>query len=274
MLTLPPAILSFLLPFSILFSKPVWNNALVLLLGAILAKGKRTVTSALRYMGLKNETNFPKYHWVLSHAKWSSLNAAKILLGLLVKLIPDKMITLIIDETLERRKGKRIKAKGKYRDAVRSTQTRVVTCFGLKWLTLTILIKFSWSNRRWALPFMTVLETSEKCDKASNRRHKSTIKWSIQALKQVRRWLPGYSITILGDGGFAAAIFCWECIKLKVSLVSRLRIDARLYDFPAQRLPGSRGRPAKKGVKLMSFKEMIAVKDAGWVTSEIRGYDG
>ena len=274
MLALPPDILSFLLPFSTLFSAPVWKNALVLILGAILAKGKRTVTSALRYMGHKNEANFPKYHWVLSHAKWSSLNAAKILLGLLVKLIPNKMVTLVIDETLERRKGKKIKANGKYRDAVRSTQTKAVTCFGLKWLTLTILIKFSWSNRRWALPFMTILEPSEKCDKASNRKHKSSIKWSIQALKQVKRWLSGYSITVLGDGGFATALFCWECIKLNVSLVSRLRIDARLYDFPAERLPGSKGRPAKKGTRLMSFKEMVEIEDAGWVEAVICGYEG
>ena len=189
--TPPAAILAYILPFSILFSRPVWKNALVLIFGAVLAKGKRTVTSCLRVMGLKDEENFPKYHWVLSHAKWSSLMAARILLGLIVKFVGTLIpLVMVIDETLERRKGKKIKAKGYYRDAVRSSKKNIVKCFGLKWMTLALLVKFPWSKRRWALPFMTVLEPSERSDKAAKRRHKSSVKWSIQMLKQVRRWLP------------------------------------------------------------------------------------
>jgi len=205
----PAAILTYILHFSILFSRPVWQNALVLIFGAILTKGKRTVTSCLRVMGLKDEANFPKYHWVLSHAKWSFLIASEILLGLLVKFVGINGPFLIaIDETLERKKGKKIKAKGYYRDAVRSSKKNIVKCLGLKWITLTLLVKFPWSRRRWALPFMTVLEPSERGNQASKKRHKSSIKWSIQMLKQVMRWLPAVSITRLGDGGFATAAFC------------------------------------------------------------------
>lgn len=273
--TLPAAILAYVLPFSILFSKPVWKNALVISFGAILAKGKRTITSCLRVMGLKDEENFPKYHWVLSHAKWSSLMASRILLGLIIKFIgASSAIVMVIDETVERRKGKQIKAKGCYRDAVRSSEKNVVKCFGLKWITLTLLVAFPWSKRRWALPFMTVLEPSEKSDKASRRRHKSSVRWSIQMLKQVRRWLPGLAMTLLGDGGFATADLCWECLRLKISLVSRLRIDARLYDFPAERLPGAKGRPPKKGNKLMSFKDILKVEGLPWKEVEVNGYGG
>jgi hypothetical protein len=273
--TPPAAILTYLLPFSVLFSRPVWKNVLVLVLGAILARGKRTVTSCLRVMGLKDEVNFSKYHWVLSHAKWSSLMASRILLGLIVKFIGTLTpLVMIIDETLERRKGKKIKAKGYYRDAVRSSKKNIVKCFGLKWITLTVLVKFPWSNRRWALPFMTVLEPSERSDIASKRRHKTSVEWTIQMLKQVRRWLPGISMTVLGDGGFATATLCWECLKLKISLVSRLRIDARLYDFPAERLPGAKGRPSKKGNKLMSFKDMLKVEGLFWKEVDVNGYGG
>ena len=224
-------------------------------------------------MGLKDEVNFPKYHWVLSYAKWSSLMASKILLGLIIKFVgAQSHIVMAIDETLERRKGKRIKAKGYYRDAVRSSEKNVVKCFGLKWMTLTLLVKFPWSKRRWALPFMTVLEPSEKSDQASKRRHKSSVKWATQMLKQVRRWMPGITLTVLGDGGFAAAALCWECLKLKINLVSRLRIDARLYDFPVERLPGVKGRPPKKGNRLMSFKDMLKVDGLPWKESEVNGY--
>lgn len=139
-------------------------------------------------------------------------------------------------------------------------------------MTFALLVKFPWSKRRWALPFMTVLEPSEKSDKASNKRHKSSIKWSIQMLKQVRRWFPGVAITVLGDGGFAAAAFCWECVHHKIALVSRLRIDARLYDFPLERLPGAKGRPPKKGNKLMSFKDMLKVEGLDGKEVEVNGY--
>ena len=271
--TPPAAILAYILPFSILFSRPVWQNAFVLIFGAILARGKRTVTSCLRVMGLKDEENFPRYHWVLSHAKWSSLMASRILLGLVIKFIGiQNPIVMVIDETLERRKGKKIKPKGYYRDAVRSSKKTIVKCFGLKWMTLTLLVKFPWSKRRWALPFMTVLEPSERSDKASKRRHKSSVKWSIQMLKQVRRWLPEVAMTVLGDGGFATATLCWECLKLKVNLVSRLRIDARLYDFPVERPSGAKGRPPKKGNKLISFKDMLKVEGLLWKEVEVNGY--
>lgn len=275
MLTPPAAILAYLLPFSILFSRPVWQNALVLIFGAILAKGKRTVTSCLRVMGLKDEENFSKYHWVLSYAKWSSLMASRILLGLIIKFTgANSPITMVIDETLERRKGKKIKAKGYYRDAVRSSQKNIVKCMGLKWMTLTVLVKFPWSKRRWALPFMTVLEPSEKSNQASKKRHKTSVDWSIQMLKQVRRWMPEVALTVLGDGGFATANLCWMCLKLKISLVSRLRIDARLYSFPVERPAGTKGRPPKKGQKLMSFKDMLKEEGLTWKEVEVNGYGG
>jgi hypothetical protein len=93
-------------------------------------------------------------------------------------------------------------------------------------------------------------------------------------LKQVRRWFPDISLTVLGDGAFATALFCWECITLKIDLVSRLRIDARLYDFPEERSKGARGRPPKKGAKLMSFKEMSKMEGLPWKDVEINGYGG
>ena len=275
MFTLTPSsvILNYMLPFAVLFSRPVWKNALILVLGAILTRSKRTVTACLRVVGLKDEINFPKYHWVLSHAKWSSLMASRILLGLIVSFVgAHQPLFLVIDETLERRKGKKIKAKGYYRDAVRSSEKTIVKCLGLKWLTLTVLVQFPWSKRRWALPCMTVLQPSERSNKAAKKKHKTSIDWSIQVIKQVRKWFPKMAMTILGDGGFAAAAFCWTCLRLNIDLVSRLRIDTRLYDFPPERIPKTPGRPAIKGQRLISFKEMLTVEGLPWKEVEINGY--
>ncbi len=195
-------ILSVLLPFSVLFSKPSWKKALTLLLGTLVCTGKRTVCSALRAMGLCNEAGFSKFHHLLNRTQWSSLRAAKILLFMLLPLVQGLPIVLFIDETLERRKGKKIKAKGYYRDAVRSSKSQLVKASGLKWLTMTLSVRLPFMPRAFALPFLSVLEYSKKCDEQHNRRHKTTLDWASQMVLQVRRWLGRQKPLILvGDGG-------------------------------------------------------------------------
>lgn len=271
--SLSPAILSVIAPFAILFSKPAWNNALTLFIGTILCRGKRTVCAALRVMGLSNDTGFSKYHHVLNRVDWSLLSGARILLNLIVVTIGSgNPLVLFIDETLERRKGPKIKAKGYYRDAVRSSKKVVVKSSGLKWLTLAVSWCFPFSERYFALPFMTVLEPSAKSDKAANRRHKTTLQWTIQMLTQVVRWLKNIPIILVGDGGFACGELAWMCLKLKICLITRLKMNARLYDFPPPDEPGKRGRKKTKGAKLFSFREMVGMPDLGWTEIVIEGY--
>ncbi len=125
MQTLPTRMLHLLSSFAPLFSERVWSHAQVLLAGAILAPGKRTVAAALRVMGLGHLRRFHRYHRVLSRAAWSSREASRVLLGLLIRtFLSDDPLVLGIDETLERRWGKKIEARSIYRDAVRSTVTR------------------------------------------------------------------------------------------------------------------------------------------------------
>jgi len=169
---------------------------------------QRTVAAILRVMGLSNENHFINYYRVLNRACWSGLQASKILLGLLIRFIPESFPIIIgIDDTIERRKGKKIKAKGCYRDAVRSSQKHIVKCFGLKWISMMLIIQLPWSNKYWALPFLTVLAPSESANKEANKRHKTTIDWSIQMMKQVSRWMKNRCIILIGDGGFS----CVHC---------------------------------------------------------------
>jgi len=273
MQSLSPAILSILSPFTILFSRPSWNNALTLLVGTILCRGKRTVCAALRVMGLSNETSFAKYHHILNRVQWSSILASKILLFMLVSVIgTENPLVMFIDETLERRKGPKIKAKGYYRDAVRSSRKCVVKSSGLKWLSLAVSWRFPFSVRYFALPFMTILEPSKKSDQLANKRHKTTLKWTIQMLIQVVRWLQDIPIILVGDGGFACGKLAWRCLKLKICLISRLKMNARLYDIPPEWAFRKRGRKKTKGAKLYSFREMIDMPDLGWKEIIIEGY--
>jgi hypothetical protein len=270
---LSPAILSIIAPFALLFSHPVWKNALTLFIGTLLCRGKRTVCAALRVMGLSNEVNFTKYHHVLNRVEWSLLSAARILLKLIVSITRNSNpLVFFIDETLERRKGPKIKAKGYYRDAVRSSKNVVVKSSGLKWLTLAVSWRFPFSERFFALPFMTVLEPSAKSNKAANKRHKTTLQWTIQMIMQVVRWLKNTPIILVGDGGFACGKLAWRCLKFKISLISRLKINACLYDFAPESEPGKRGRKKTKGAKLYSFKEMLKLPDLEWTEVTVEGY--
>ena len=161
--------------FARLFSKRIWKQAKTLLIGAILSPAERTVTAALRVMGLSGEKHFQNYHRVLNRALWSSLEASHILLGLLIStFVNSGPIIMGLDDTIERRRGTKIKAKGIYRDPVRSSHSHFVKASGLRWLSLMLLTPIPWAKRVWALPFLTVLAPSERYYKDKIRKHKKT----------------------------------------------------------------------------------------------------
>jgi len=273
---LPDVALMVLASFAPMFTRPVWNHVQVLVTGAILCRGTRTVAGVLRTLGMAGEAGFCKYHRVLSRARWSGLQGAKILLGLLVAVAASQGYPLIVlaDETLERRKGKKIKAKGRHRDAVRSTQSEVVKCWGLKWICLMVLVPLPWSPRPWALPFLTLLAPPAQADEKAGRRHKTTAGWTVQAVKQVSRWLEAAPFIVVGDGAYACVALAHACLAHHVTLVSRLRLDARLYGFPEAHPPGRRGRKPRKGVRLPSLKDRLEDPAQAWREAEVAWYEG
>jgi hypothetical protein len=271
---LPEAIIRILAPFAPLFSRRVWPHAQSLLLGAILTPGARTVTAALRVMGLAMEHRFTNYHRVLNRATWSALQASRMLLGLLVaRLVPPGVpIVLGADDTVERRRGRQITAKGCYRDAVRSTKKHVIRCFGLKWVVMMLLVPVLWARRVWALPFLTVL--CQPAEQGQTRRHKTSMDWVRQMMPQVRRWLPGRPLVLVVDGGFAAVSLALACVKSQVAMVSRLRWDAALYHRPAPRPPGKRGPQPLKGKRQRRLQAWAERTDTPWETVEVDWYGG
>jgi hypothetical protein len=252
---LPSEFLAVILPYASLFCKRVFIHAQFLLVGAILAPGKRTVTAVLRIMGLSQEKAFDKYHRVLSHAQWSALTASRLLLQQILGIfIGQQPLVVGIDETLERRWGSQIKARGIYRDAVRSSDSHFVKCSGLRWMCVLILTKVSWANRVWALPFLTALAPSERYYQDKARVHKKLTDWARQLLLQVKRWVGDRQVIAVGDstgppGGYAV-IDLLKALQGQVSLISRLRLDAALYEPVPDRVKGQRGRPALKGKRL------------------------
>lgn len=250
MITHPPEFSELISSIAPKFSKKVFEHAGQLLLGTILTNGKRTVCSVLRTIGLSGEQNWHKYHRVLSRAKWSAYGCSLILLRLLMGSLASGEGTLVfgIDETVERRWGPKIKARGIYRDAVRSSQSHLVKCSGLRWMCLMLLAPVGWAGRIWALPFLTVLCPSERYHQQKAKRHKKLTDWARQMALQLSRWLQGLKVIIVGDSTYS-------CIELLASTrdfvtwVTRLRMDAALYDPVPERLSGEPGRPRLKGCR-------------------------
>src|SRR5258706_15736326 len=175
MLNLPSEMIALLAAFAPEFSKPVWLLAQVLLVGAILSPHKRTVTAALRAMGLSQEKGFDKYHRVLNRDEWSGLRLSRILLVLLVKTFVAAGVPVLIgvDETIERRWGPKIVQRGIYRDPVRSSKSHLVKTSEVRWVCFMLIVDIPWTKRAWALPFLTVLAPSKRYDQERRRKHRT-----------------------------------------------------------------------------------------------------
>src|SRR5215470_16430246 len=251
MLTIPIALTRLIVKFAPLLSKRVWEHAQVLLVGALLAPGKRTVTAVLRVMGLSQEGQFQKYHRVLNRARWSSLAVARVLLGLVVDTFaPTGPVVIGIDDTLERRRGVKIKAKGIYRDPVRSSRSHMVKASGLRWLCAMVLAEMPWAGRVWALPFLTALGPSERYHQQRGQRHKTLPEWAGQLLGLLQRWLPEREVIVVADSSYAVIELLKQVSATPgVSLITRLRLDAALYDPAPPRAPRQNGRPHKRGAR-------------------------
>ena len=265
-------ILAVLAPFASEFSRPTWKNIQILLIGAILCRGPRRISSILRVMGLSNINNFSKYHRVLSRANWDGLRLAKILLSLLLQLLPSSWPILIaVDETLERRQGQKIKAKGLYRDAVRSSQSNVVISSGLKWESMALIMPLPWCKRPWALPFLTVLAPSKRANEVAGKRHKTSIDWTKQMVTVISRWLKRPWI-LVGDGAYACMDLAITCVARGVALISRLRLDAQLFDFPVFEKK-KLGRKPIKGQRIC-LKELLKDATKIWCKETVFWYGG
>lgn len=269
-----PLLAGWLSPFRGCFSAPVWSRVLVLVAGAVLAPGKRTVSQALRVMGLAAGPDFSRYHEVLNRARWDGRAVARALLARVIDaFLPAGEVVIGVDDTIERRWGSKIKARGLYRDPVRSSHGHFVRASGLRWVSLMVVVPITWARRRWALPFLTILAPSERWSNERGRRHKTTVDWARQAILQARRWLPNRRLIVVADASFSG-VGLIAALRRHVCLVTRLRIDASLFAPAPPRRPGQMGRPRLKGQRLPGLKAVLANPDTVWLRVTVAEWYG
>jgi hypothetical protein len=253
-------LLPLLTPFAPAFAAPTFRHALVLVAGTLLASGRRTVTAALRAVGLGEERRFTTYHRVLNRGVWSAVVLSRLLLALLVRtfLAPDAPLEVVVDGTLERRRGRKIACKGRFHDAVRSQPGQVVTSEGIHWVCVALLVPVPWSRRRWALPFLTIPTVTPATSAKLGKPHRTAPERTEGLVRLLRRWQPHRTIQVVGDSSFATMGLAQTCLGSGVRLLSRLVLNAQLYDPPPVRPASTPGVKPKKGPRQPKLVDRLA----------------
>lgn len=258
-----------IMPFAKIFSKRVFPRVQELVTGAILAVGKRTISAILRVLGLEKDEHYETYHRVLNRDSWSVVAAGRVLLQqILAAFVPTGPIVFGIDDTIERRWGKRIAARGIYRDAVRSSHSHLVKTSGLRWLSLMVLAPISWAQRIWALPFLTALAPSSRYYEERGRAPQPLTVRAQQLIQLVDHWLPDRPKIVVGDGAFAA-LDLLAAVRDRACMVARLRFDAALFAPALPRRPGTKGRPRVKGERLPSLTHALNDPATVWQAADV-----
>jgi hypothetical protein len=262
-----------LLPFAAMFTQPSWLNAVALATGALLCLNRRTVCAALRAVDGASDKGFSRFHRLLSRAEWSGLKGSKILLGLLQEaFVPHgEPLVIAVDDSVERRRGVRIRDKGIYRDAVRSSRSSLVKVEGLRWLSFQMVVRPGFAGRTWGLPFLTVLSRSERAAARQTRRHQTLPEKATWGLRLIARWCPARRLVMVGDGAYASLDVFWR-LRDQAVCVARCRMDARFFNPPPPRTTGQKGRPRVVGTRQLTPRTRALRRATKWARMTIPGW--
>lgn len=233
---------------------------------AILTIGDRTVSNVLRLVGLIEKVNPSTFHRLFSCRRWKSRPLAfAIARFVLDRFVPDGVVQICGDETVDGHPGKKVYGKGRHRDAVRSSHSHTVHRYGHKWIVLAILVRLPYTNRRFALPVLIALYRSKECNAQEGRRHKTPGQLMCGLLATLMYWFPKRKFVFGGDRAYgihSMARFARRH-KKRLSLVSKLVPNANLFEPPPKRTKNKVGRPRVIGKALPKPEQVVAKKKEG-----------
>jgi hypothetical protein len=227
------------------FTRPTFERFLTLMCGVIVTMGRRSVSRALRVMQPHLRGHWSNYHRVYSQARFSMWKLAAVLARQVVTLLPaNEPIVLIVDDTVQEKRGRKVWAKGAHRDAHRSSRSHDGITFGHKWLVMCVLVALPGMARPWALPVLCGLCRPPRTAAGTGQRQKTPCQLSLQLLMRMMRWFPQRRFILLGDSrAVSNAVACFaRRHRDRVTVISRLRADANLYDHPSNQSRAKKGR--------------------------------
>jgi len=260
MFALPAAAEPLLVSLASAFTQPTFQRALVLVIGAILAPGRHTLTHLLWTVRTLAPGHYSAYHRVLSRAVWALFPLAKILAAAILELIPtEEEVVVSVDDTNPQHKGPHVYGKGRHHDACRSTHSHVVWVWGHKWVVLTMNVRFPFASRPWALPVLAALYRPEELNRQEGRRHKTPLHLARQLVAVLIHWFPRRKFVVVGDGGYSShelALFAHRH-RRHMTWIGRFHPRANLFAPPPQPRPRQNGRPRLIGRPLAKPQQVV-----------------
>lgn len=259
-------IIALLDPFRPVFTAPTWKTAMILLSGALLARGRRTVTAAWWQTGQQQDPHFKRWHHVLNRAHWSPLQARQHLLTLLVQTFVPGGGTLssVIDEPLERRWGAKIRKRGHSRASPRSRRDRSGSSPGLRWIGLAVVVQVPWTPQRWALPFLAGLATTPAGRQQVGLRPKTLGMWTHQGVRLLRGGLPEVAHELHGRPGLQRSGIEPPLHPAAHHVDGPFRLDSVLHQPVPRRSEPPLGRPRVVGSRLPSLEPLLSAPQTPW----------
>ncbi len=267
---LPQVVEEVVMPFASAFSQPTACRMLVIVVGTILARGRRTVTNIVWTMGDLAAGDCSAFHRVFSRAPWNMRRLGRTLAMLLIELVPDEWVVLAVDDTVAGHKGPKVYGKGCHHDAVRSTQSHVAWRWGHRWVVLAFVVKFPFATRPWSLPVLCALYRPKALNEAEGRRHKTPVDLARGLVAHLLHWFPERKFLLVGDGGYSSrdlAAFCHRHRK-RLALIGKVPAAAALYDRPPR--VKKVGRPREKGRRRRSPQQVV--QDGGLELTTVKWY--
>lgn len=273
--------------FASCFTKPTLETFRVIVTGWLLGGGRRTVTHLLLMGdGLRIKT-FSCYHRFFSQARWTIDSMGRVIVAMVLALIPkDAPIVAAVDDTLNRKTGKRIWAAGMHHDPILSAGKRCLFSFGHNWVVLSIQLRFAFApDKVWSLPILMRLYRRKQKQRKPGRprgerkaigqakpgEYRTRPQLASEMIALLASWLPDRTIRIVGDSEYAGKSISRN-LPDRVHLTSRMVMNAALYDQPSKRRKGERGAPRKKGKRLPSPAELVRSGRVRWTKNRVALY--
>ncbi len=265
-------------PFAVAFTERSFRRFIVLLLGAIVCNGRRTVANIVRTIEPIADLHLCNFCRFLSEAPWKLWVVGGVLARQLVKTFRAKVgvLELVLDDTTVEHRGKHVWSKGRHRDGVRSSQSHTVTVYGHRWIVLALLVAVPWTTRKLALPLAVALYLPKDVCEALGRKYPSPSELAIVLLYRVFRWLPGVRFTLAVDGGFSTHLLARFAARHadRVTLVGKCHPRCLLYAAPPGRSQRRRGRPRKLGKRLPRPVDFVRAHRSKARTATVSWYGG
>ena len=273
--------------FASCFTRPSFQTFRVIAAGWLLGCGRRTVTHVLLMGGGLKTKTFSCYHRFFSQARWTVDSLGRVIVAMVLAFIPkDAPIVAAVDDTLNRKTGKRIWAAGMHHDPLLSTGKRCVFSFGHNWVVLSIQIRLAFApDKVWSLPVLMRLYRRKQrkgqpgrprgerkaIGQAKPSEYRTRPQLASEMIALLASWLPDRTIHVVGDSEYAGKSISRH-LPDHAHLTSRMVMNAALYDQPSKRRTGERGAPRKKGKRLPSPAELAKSKKVRWTKARVTLY--